>query len=149
MRVRFTKLGGGRHRLEVFGPAGAQAMECETRSYLLHDLTHFALETAAGLNTGFFGLLAEGRTLAEVAEMHPQALEIEQAVGALHNLAKGKADARAVLNGLKHLRQAQGLDMPQWLNEQVIRQAQEHLRRLQGHWQALKPGEHLEMQFGN
>lgn len=151
MRVRFTKLGGGRHRLEVFRPDGVDAMDCETRSFLLHDLTHFALETAAGLSTGFYGLLAQGRQLADMhgGVWQAQALEIEQAVGALHNLAKGMADARQVLERLKSLRRAQGLGMPKWLTEQAINDAAEHLRRLTGHWASLKPGEHLELEFGN
>lgn len=122
MRVRFTKLGGGLHRLDVFRRDGVDAMDDDTRSFLLQDLTHFALETAAGLSTGFFSLLAQGRRPAELADMHAsewpvQALEIEQAVGGLHNL--GKADARQVFEGLKNLRRAQGLDMPQWLTEEA------------------------------
>ena len=145
MRIRFTKLSSDRHRFEVLREDAHESIDCETRSYLLHDLTHFALETAGGLSTGFFGLLAQGRTLSEVADMHPEALEIEQAVGALHGLAKGKSDARQVLSGLENLRGAQGLPMPAWLTEQVIKQAAEHLRRLTGHWASLKPGEYLEL----
>lgn len=52
MRIAFTKLTQDRHRLEIRREDGStESVELETRSYLLHDLGHYAVEAEAGSTT--------------------------------------------------------------------------------------------------
>ncbi|RYD92308.1 MAG: hypothetical protein EOP61_25810, partial [Sphingomonadales bacterium] len=61
LKLRFTRLNEARHRFEAVRPDGvSEALEFETRSYLLHDFVHFAVEMEAGLQSGFYGQLARG-----------------------------------------------------------------------------------------
>jgi len=63
MLIRFTRLTNERHRLEFVRDDGtSEARELETRSALLHDLVHYAVETEAGLMASFYGQLAGGKT---------------------------------------------------------------------------------------
>jgi hypothetical protein len=57
--------------------------------FALHDLTHYAVETALGYRRGFFGLIAEGWDIEETTgetprgSLPPEALEVERIVGLL------------------------------------------------------------------
>src|SRR4051794_8947581 len=125
MRIVLYKVSAARHGLEIVRDDGTrERVECETRSYLLHDLLHYAVESEAHLANGFWGLLAQGKTLAELndrtaALMTAQTSEIgviEQVVGALHNAAKGIA-AAVVWEGLCRYAEALERPLPPWLTE--------------------------------
>ena len=54
MRILFHKLSDDRHRLAIERTPGArEEVECETRSYLVHDLLHYAVESEAGCGATF------------------------------------------------------------------------------------------------
>ena len=71
---------------------------CVTRSFLKHDLTHFAVESEANLKSGFWGLISAGKSLADLNDRTgqslagevPQLMVIEGVVGALHNIDQTK-----------------------------------------------------------
>ena len=61
MHVLLTKLSDLKHRVEVIRNDGTRdKAELETRSFLVHDLVHYAVEAIAGMTWGFFGTLAAG-----------------------------------------------------------------------------------------
>jgi hypothetical protein len=63
----FQKLTDDQHSLQVVRDDGSrEEIECETRSFLEHDLLHFAVEREAGLHSGFWGHVARGMTLARM-----------------------------------------------------------------------------------
>src|SRR3954468_10697080 len=128
MEILLTRLTDDRHRMEIARPDGArEAVTLETRSYLLHDLLHLAIEAEARLTTGFWGCLAAGKTLADMNDRTGAAMNehaagiatVEQVVGALTSAAKG-APAGAVLAGLQRWVEAQGRPAPFWLDEPFI-----------------------------
>jgi hypothetical protein len=100
VQIAFYKLSDTRHALEITRACGAcERVECETRSYLLHDLLHYAVESEAGLTRGFWGRLAGGDSLAVMndrtagampLERSEELLSIERVVGALTSAAKGR-----------------------------------------------------------
>jgi hypothetical protein len=55
--------------------------------FALHDLTHYAVETALGYRRGFFGLIADGWEIEDTTgkgdrgDLPPEALEVERIVG--------------------------------------------------------------------
>lgn len=69
MKIHLTRLSNDRHRLAVERADGSRIeRELETRSVLLHDLVHYAVEAEAGLEDGFWGLLASGTDFDELLE---------------------------------------------------------------------------------
>src|SRR5215471_7120274 len=98
MLVRLTRLTNERHRLELVRDDGTrEARELETRSALLHDLVHYAVETEAGLRGSFYGQLAGGKTydaLTEQPSNDPEAMQTEAVVGRIQGIAKNDSWSR-------------------------------------------------------
>jgi hypothetical protein len=149
MRILFTKLTGERHRLEIVRDDGSrEGVELETRSLLLHDLLHLAVESEAGVETGFWGCLARGKTLGDMNDRSGQSMRahgeemaaIEQVVGGLTAAAKG-AGAADVLAGLRPWVEATRRTLPPWLDEAFVERAQARMRALLGAWRATQFGQ--------
>jgi hypothetical protein len=155
LRIAFRKATDERHVLEVT-PAGGctESLECETRSTLVHDLLHYAVESEARLDGGFWGCLAAGKTLADMndrtgAAMADRATEIgaiEQLVGALHGSTKG-ASAAHMVSGIRRYDASIGVTPPAWLTEPFVEAVQERMRRLLGQWRATARGASLELSW--
>ena len=130
----------------------AVSVTCETKSYLIHDLTHFAVETEARLHTGFQGLLAAGKTLEELNDRSGESIRdakqelmiIESVVGVLHNIAKGK-DGSEILRLLRSQGGGLGWEIPYWLNEPFVVRVKQRMRQLMGQWNATRYGESMEI----
>lgn len=153
MRIVFRKISAERHELTLVRPDGRrESALCETRSLLMHDFIHYAVEGAAGIETGFWGRLAGGRTLAEMNDRAglPSPDEaagmaiVEQFVGALSGAAKGAAPADLAA-GIARYAAATSTEAPAWLTEALVTEAQERLRRLVGAWRAAAPGAAIEL----
>jgi hypothetical protein len=158
MEIRLTKLSNDQHRLELVRADGSRESSgaLESRSYLLHDLLHLAVESEARLQTGFWGCLARGKTLADMNDRTGESMReysadmatIEQAVGALTSAAKG-VEAAEVLAGLQRWLDAQERALPPWLDEPFIVRVQERMRKLLGHWRATPFGEAMVVHWGD
>ena len=133
MIVRLTKLSDERHRFEAWRDDGShEAADLETRSLLLHDLVHYAVESRAGLARGFFGCLAAGVSLARLGDREaplmdeePDLAYAERLVGPMQSLFRGRM-TRARYLELTHLDAA------------FVTDVLEHLRRLDGRWRATR-----------
>jgi hypothetical protein len=148
VRIALRKLTDARHELAILRASGArEAVECETRSYLHHDLLHYAVEREAGLSVGFWGTLAAGATLARMNDRTQppptaapeQLMAIEQVVGALSETLKGRAPAELVA-GMRRFAASMGTTMPDWLTEALVVGVNERMRRLLGRWRATPRG---------
>jgi hypothetical protein len=150
MRVILHKLSDERHALEIVRDSGdRERMECETRSLLVHDFMHFAVEETAKLTDGFWGKLANGKTLAEMNDRasppnDPAMMEIERIVGALSMAAKG-ATPPQVVAAQKAYSAAVGVGVPAWLTESFVARVQARLRQLRGEWNATPYGRTMEL----
>jgi hypothetical protein len=155
MRIRFHKLTGERHLLEIVRADGRRdEVACETRSTLVHDLLHYAVEAEAGLAGGFWGNLAAGKTFADMndrsgkamAGAAPEMALVEQMVGALSGAAKGRA-ASEMVAGLARYTASLGTTLPAWLTVDFVIAVQERMRRLIGHWRATGHGAAMELDW--
>jgi hypothetical protein len=153
MRILIHKLSDERHLLALEREGGAdEQAECETRSLLLHDLLHYAVEAEAGLDHGFWGCLARGRSLDDMNDRSaeamagelPQLMVIERIVGALSSIAKGPSPD-ALASALHEYAGALGTRMPEWLTGEFIARVRERMRSLTGHWKATRFGETMEL----
>jgi hypothetical protein len=155
MRIAFRRIDDRRHTLEVTrADGGTESVECETRSYLVHDLLHYAVESEAGLRGGFWGNLAAGKTLAQMndrtglgmADAAGEMGAIEQIVGALHGATKGRS-ARDVVAGVRRFNESIGVSTPSWLTEAFVERVQDRMHQLQGQWRATPRGGRMELSF--
>ena len=152
MKIIFEKISDKEHKLSIIRRDGSsESILCESRSYLNHDLTHFALETEAGLSNGFWGRVADGQQLTSnddgIDLLQPQQQKIRQieaVVGVLHNLSQ-EPESGAILQNLHMQGDGLGWQIPQWLNEDLIDRVRERLRRLKGHWQATAYGRSMTL----
>jgi hypothetical protein len=147
MRIRLTRLDDRRHVLEIKRADGShERAELETRSTLRHDLTHLALEEAAGIDDGFFGSLAAGRALAALsgAIYTGRMLALERAVAVLQSLSRD-ADPRDV-----HARVVASLALqdeapPAWFTAELVVAVHARLRALLGLWGSTPYGGAMEL----
>lgn len=152
MRIRFHKISEQEHVLELVRDEGpGERITCETRSLLIHDLLHYAAESAADYRGGFWGQLAGGRSLAEMNHrtgeaMPPEMRMIEQVVGVLHGAVKGRA-AGEIVSGLAEYAAATGVPVPSWLTVEFVAGVQESMRRLVGQWKATRFGGAMELDW--
>jgi hypothetical protein len=144
VKITLRKLSDQRHTLEV----GSERVECETRSYLVHDFLHFAVESAAGIAHGFWGSLAAGRSLAELndrtAPMSPAMAPVERLVGALSSVM-GDTPAHELAARIVEYEQQLGGEPPAWLTPAFIDDVRERMRRLLGQWRATRFGDAMEL----
>lgn len=144
MRIVLTKLTDRSHRFEVVRDDGSrEEAELETRSLLLHDLVHYAVEAEARLERAFFGCLAAGTPLAEL-QQRPYPAEgtelalAETLVGPLQTLFNGGATRAGYL---EHGR----AKYPDLVDDAFVDAVLERLRRLVGEWRATPFGRTLEL----
>jgi hypothetical protein len=161
MRIRFTRLTNDRHALEIRRDGGAaERVELETRSFLLHDLIHYAVESTAGLQSGVWGRLAAGTSLAELNDQSgdmaaglgegsssrtSELMTIERVTGPLHAMAQGRASPEAALTAMTELFAAAEQPLPAWLTLDFVRRTSERLRQLLGRFRATPFGQAMEL----
>lgn len=143
MHVLLTKISDSRHRVEVIRNDGSrEKVELETRSFLVHDFVHYAVEATAGMTSGFFGMLAAGAPLSQVNDANAtwdpdsQIGLAESIVGPMQTLMKGRSDADELIAGLEGMFVATGKKVPAWMTHDFIARVEEEYRRLWGAWKA-------------
>src|SRR5262245_48730676 len=99
MRILMTRTNPDRHRFTIVRSDGTtESADLETRSLLLHDLVHYAVEMEVPFREAFYGLLAKGKTLSELADptqpwpVGSEAAAAEGLVGPLQTMLKGQFD---------------------------------------------------------
>lgn len=132
MRILLTRLNDARHRLRVVRDDGSTLeRELETRSVLLHDLVHYAVEAEAGLEDGFWGSLARGADFDELVmeaagPSSPSLILVEALVGPMQAVWNERlAPERYV---------AQARRAAPFVDLAFVERVRERIRRLWGHW---------------
>jgi hypothetical protein len=112
--------------------------------FALHDLTHFAVETALGCNEGFFGLIAHGWDIDDTTgkgsrgSLPEGALVVEKIVGLFDS-----ERAAARLWSLDELNSF----TPRMLTSAEVEKIRELRASLFRQWAATEPGQKLELTF--
>lgn len=163
--IKFTKRCDGGYVLACERPDGTVTWQKNQGGHAAffpaHDLTHYAVETELGHRRGFYGLVAEGWDLTDFASPWPrgripyETARTELIVGLLDADRAGSgggATTATELNTSARLFLEQrgvasaGGDVVQLTDEQ-LREIRGRLRELRGRWDALEPGETLELPF--
>jgi hypothetical protein len=146
MLLRWRKLDEHRHAFAVVRD-GLPEVEAvlETRSFLVHDFAHFAVEQQAQLVDGFYGALARGLSFAELRD--DVALPPEHERWHAERLAARfqpvwRAVGTPAFDGLRHA-YAAGVGV----DEAFVDGAVERMRQLMGHWRATPFGSVMERRW--
>lgn len=121
----------------------------------VHDLTHCAVESVLGFDQAFFGLVASGWNLDDVGgrgsagRLPAQALWAEHIVGLLDlERANHRLFDAAEFNELLGAALGKGQLAPcRRIEEAELASVRQRRNALQQRWQALTPGETLEVEF--
>jgi hypothetical protein len=155
LTLRFIRLSDDRHRFEYRRADGTgEAIEMETRSLLVHDLLHYAVESEAGLRGSFYGILAkiggyEELSVAGGAALGGEIAITERVVGALTGaLAEDDLDADAFAERVGEYLDLYEERAPRWLTAAFIFAVRERMRQLLGRWKATPFGETMALTFG-
>jgi hypothetical protein len=163
MLIRLTKMSDATHRLELVSDDGTrESIELASRSFLWHDLLHYSVETNADLHQSFWGLLACGKTLADLHDAmgkgkgdgagaakarSTEAAITEAIVGVLTGVVRERATPSAAIDGLTRLFEAQDRELPIWFSADFVERVREHMRKLIGQWRALPFGSDMQLTF--
>ncbi|HEX8254748.1 MAG TPA: hypothetical protein VF846_16510 [Thermoanaerobaculia bacterium] len=153
LTIRLTRQSPTHHLFQYARPDGSgESAELETKTFLYHDLLHFAVESEASLTSSFYGLLARGETFKNLRELSlHQPSEIattERVVGMLTGLFKNNDSDfdDVVMRAIDMLRQIEE-SAPLWLTPALVTNVQERMRRLLGEWKATRFGKTMTLRF--
>jgi len=155
MLVQIKKGSDSRPTLVCVRGDGTRTWSTVHPFFPIHDITHYAVESVLGLEQAFFGLVDSGWNLAAFetpgtrTTLPPEALLAEHVVG-IFDLERGMgrlltaAEFNEALT--ESLRERPGIGGRTLTAEEIL--AVRSLRgALQARWQALGPGETLEIPF--
>jgi hypothetical protein len=148
LRIDIAKHADGATALRCTRADGSVTWQKQTRHaahFVLHDLTHYSVETALGYRSGFFGLIAQGWDADDTTgkgargPLPPEAVEVERIVG-LFDSERGSGTLWTVEEFNAYA--------PRQLTEAEILKVRAMRGSLFEQWFALAPGQKLELQFG-
>ena len=138
----------------VRSDGSGETLTLDSKTFLLHDLIHFAVESRAGLADSFYGLLVSGETYDSLNEKHSikdgfggELGMTERIVGGLTPVMKGNATPEQFLAAARNLIEAYNRKLPMWLDQGFIADVQEHIRRIVGEWNSIAYGDTLILHF--
>lgn len=156
MNISFTAISPTHHRFEYERSDGTgESVELETKSVLLHDFVHLSLEESAHLKHGFFGLLQQGYSLSEVAQLDKdnpitqETLDVERIVGPLSGFLESNNEPAECMHVIQTIFDSYNEPVPDWFSIEVIKKCQAYYRDIKGKWNALAFGESLVVTFGD
>ncbi len=161
-RVQITKRNDGGAVLRCVRPDGSvtwQKQEGKQAAFFpLHDLTHYAVESALGSREGFFGLIASGWDIEDTegkgvrGALPSGAVAVEHVVGLLDaERASGEmmsaADFIAAI-AVAYRQHRVAEDVPRLpLDDDVLGRIRAKRAELFSRWRALAPGDTLELVY--
>lgn len=147
LQIEILKRPDGIGLLRCTRPDGSVTWQKQMRHaahFSLHDLTHYAVETALGYHKGFFGLISVGWEIEDTTgkgargALPAEALEVERIVGLF--------DAER-LSGQFWSREEFNQSGPRVLTDEEIHRVRALRAHLFEQWCAIEPGEKLELVF--
>jgi hypothetical protein len=154
VRIGFKKSSDQRFVLEIERDDGSnEELEAETSSELVQGFLRYSVESETGFESGFWGGLAAGRTIAEMNDrtgkgrtLPARAALIELVVGALHGTVKGQS-AEELVDAVKEYSAVLRVPPPRWLTVEFVAAVKGRMRRLAGDWKATPVGGALELEW--
>lgn len=134
VRVVFVKLSDRRHVVRVERVDGtSESVELDSRSFLRHDLAHFAVELELELSGGVWGSVACGGSLSGTGLDGADMSIAETVSGPMQTMMRTGADANEIESMLRRV-------APEVAAPGVAERLHAGLRALAGHWAATPYG---------
>src|SRR4030095_10503712 len=156
MRIRLTKHSDDRHTLEIVRTDGTrESAELVSREFLFHDLLHYAVESTIGARDGFWGALANGKTMGDLNDRSGKAMAdlsgsiagIEAIVGMMTGVVKGGAPADQAIASIRSYCELLGQAIPGWCTASFVIGVRERMRRILGRWKAIPYRQTMEIEW--
>jgi len=144
MKIVFTKNNPSTHTVSVFkdGKKFDEVM-LDTKTYFLHDLSHYCVETELRFTEGFWGMIAQGYKMEQLAgktnELTSELRQIERLVGATQSVYSGYMPLELFYENIKAVNYSVSADVL----ENVIKEIQAFMNE----WNYLAVGQRLELEF--
>lgn len=130
----FTKLSDRRHRVSVARADGTkETVELDSRSFLRHDLAHFAVELEVGLAGGVWGSVARGGSLSGDGLDGAEMALAETISGPVQTMMRTGAPPSEIHDVLDRV-------APRVVSVELAERLHIRLRSLQGPWAATAYG---------
>lgn len=141
MEVRFTKLSDVQHAVTVTRADGStERVVLDSRSYLRHDLAHWAVETTFGLRAGVWGSVAAGGSLSGDGLDGADMALAERLSGPVQTLMRTEAGPDEIAETLRRVH-------PDPVTDDLAPALHERLRQLRGHWKATPYGADMVLEW--
>jgi len=157
MEIQFQKISNDQHRLTIERADGSlETSVLETKSLLLHDFIHLAVELEAGLKESFWGLVAAGNSFLALAgkdEMKSGLIDrtevgvTEFVVGAITGALQRSVPPVELIEGMKNFFAASNQTLPAYLTVDFIERTLERLRHIRGAWNATAFGDVFSVEW--
>lgn len=139
VRIAFTKISDDRHAVTITRADGtSETVETETRSFLHHDLAHFAIESELPIAKGYWGCVASGASLSGEGVAGSDARLAESLAGPIQTLFRIEAGPDAYVELLKECSSRSG-------SQDLAMRVHERVRQLRGHWKSTPYGGRMEL----
>ena len=130
MDIAFTRISDQQHAVDIRRADGtSERVEFDTRSFLRHDLAHFAVESEVPIRCGFWGSVAAGASLDGDDIDGAEAALAESLAARVQTLMRLEAGTGGYLSVLGNV-------SPDLASMELAARIHEHVRRLRGHWKA-------------
>ena len=157
LKVRFTRGKDKKDVLSVTREDGSQSWQHQPAGIPVHDLTHFAVESALHLKNGFYGLLVQGwditrLTAKEVRSVLPvEGLWTEFVVGLVQTerLSPEPLSADEFNALLNKEKENFALKFERKVTEEELFEIRRLFLDIYSKWRLLQPGESLSLTFNS
>lgn len=157
MKIAVQKISNDQHRLTIERADGSlETSVLETKSLLLHDFIHLAVELEAGLKESFWGLVASGNSFLALAgkdEMKSGLIDrtevgvTEFVVGVTTGAMQRSIPPTELIDGMKNFFAASNQIFPTYLTTDFIERTFERLRHIRSAWNATAFGDVLTLEW--
>jgi hypothetical protein len=139
VRITFVKISDDRHIVKIARDDGtSESIELASRSFLRHDLAHFAIELELPIRRGYWGCVACGASLSGEGVAGSEAKLAESLAGPIQTLIRIDAGPNAYLGLLRKSLSTRASD-------DLADRVHERVRKLRGHWRATPCGGQMEL----
>ncbi|MBM9575995.1 hypothetical protein JWG45_02410 [Leptospira sp. 201903070] len=144
MKLHWIKIDNSSHILKIIrDSAPTEEIILETKSYLIHDLMHYCVESIGDFQNAFWGSLENGKTLSEMSDQKnpnsdPELQIVELIVGPMQSLWKKRIDEEIVFERLLEISILSDPSL-------FIKTIHSKMDEVWGKWQSTKFGETMEL----
>lgn len=108
MKIVFSKINPSHHEVVVYkNNLEFDMATLHTQTYFLHDITHFCVELELGIQNGFWGMIAQGYKMNDLAskenELGAELRGVEKIVGPVQALYNGHMSKQMFEEHMSHI----------------------------------------------